>query len=47
VVPTARQLAREEQDMREEDEYYQAMFRDSIIWSVAIVVAFALFALLA
>jgi hypothetical protein len=35
--------------MREEDdyEYYQAMFRDSIIWSVAIVVAFALFALLA
>jgi hypothetical protein len=38
-----------EQDMREEDdyEYYQAMFRDSIIWSVAIVVSFALFALLA
>jgi len=35
--------------MREEDdiEYYQKMFRDSIIWSVAIVVAFALFALLA
>jgi hypothetical protein len=40
-------LAQEEQDMREEDEYYQKLFRDSIIWSVAIVVAFALFALLA
>ena len=36
-------------EMTEEDdyEYYQAMFRDSIIWSVAIVMAFALFALLA
>ena len=36
-------------EMTEEDdyEYYQAMFRDSIIWSVAIVAAFALFVLLA
>jgi len=33
--------------MRDEDEYYQAMFRDSIVWSVAIVVSFALFVILA
>jgi hypothetical protein len=35
--------------MTEEDdyEYYQAMFRDSIVWAVAIVVSFALFSILA
>jgi len=36
-------------EVTEEDDYkvYQEMFRDSIVWAVAIVVSFALFALLA
>jgi hypothetical protein len=32
---------------KDDIEYYQKMFCDSIIWAVAIVVAFALFVLLA
>ena len=46
MVSTARQLAREEQDMTEEDdyEYYRAMFRSSLWWSVALVAMFALIA---
>ena len=49
MVSTARQLAREEQDMTEEDDYkyYQAMFRSSLWWSVALVAMFALIAWLA
>ena len=46
MVSTARQLAREEQDMNEEDdyEYYRRMFRSSLWWSVALVAMFALIA---
>ena len=47
MVSTAGQLAREEQDMNDEEadlHYYRAAFRSALLWSVVIVVLMALIA---